>query len=196
MLQTVNIRPATPKDAPALADLIVMAGDGLPLYVWDSMREGGETAMDVGRRRAQRTEGGFSYLNADVAENGAQVISSIISYALPKEVTPVDPTEVPAMFVPFLELETLVPDTWYINVLATYPNGRKRGAATALLTHAETRARRAGHSAMSIITGDTNPALQMYERFGFAEIARRQMVKDDWDYDGTEWVLLKKELTP
>ena len=196
MSQTVKIRPATPKDAPALADLIVMAGDGLPLYVWDSMREGDETVMDVGRRRATRTEGGFSYLNAAVAENGGQVISSIISYALPKEVTPVDPNEVPAMFVPFLELETLVPDSWYVNVLATYPNRRKRGAATALLTHAEQRARDEGHNTMSIITSDINPALQMYERFGFAEIARRQMVKDDWDYDGTEWVLLKKELTP
>lgn len=196
MSRTIDIRPATPKDIPALADLIVMAGDGLPLYVWDSMREGDETVMDVGRRRAARTEGGFSYLNADVAENGGQVISSIISYALPKEVAPVDPAEVPAMFVPLLELETLVPDSWYVNVLATYPNRRKRGAATALLAHAEQRARERGHRAMSIITGDINPALRMYERFGFTEIARSAMVKDDWDYDGTEWVLLKKELGP
>ena len=61
-----RIRPATKADAHALADLINFAGEGLPLYLWKKMAEPGETAWEVGRRRAKREDGGFSYRNATV----------------------------------------------------------------------------------------------------------------------------------
>ena len=42
------------------------------------------------------------------------------------------------MFVPLQELENLAPGTWYVNVLAAYPEHRGQGYGTALLAVAET----------------------------------------------------------
>jgi hypothetical protein len=36
----------------------------------------------------------------------------------------------PAMFVPLQELENLAPGTWYVNVLAAYPEHRSQGHGT------------------------------------------------------------------
>lgn len=63
-------RPATRDDAPALAELVNFAGEGLPVYLWEKSKEPGETVWDVGRRRAEREEGNFSYRNALVANPG------------------------------------------------------------------------------------------------------------------------------
>ena len=67
------VRGACREDAEALAELIDMAGEGLPLYLWAKMAKPGETAREVGRRRAAREEGGFSYKNAIVIDQGGIV---------------------------------------------------------------------------------------------------------------------------
>ena len=47
-------RRAAIEDAPILAELVNYAGDGLPLHLWSKMAAPGESAWDVGRRRAAR----------------------------------------------------------------------------------------------------------------------------------------------
>ncbi|NJO33793.1 MAG: hypothetical protein HC869_12240 [Rhodospirillales bacterium] len=48
---------------------------------------------------------------------------------------------------------------------------------------------------MSVIVSDANPgARRLYERCGYREAAVRTMVKDDWQNDGRNWVLLTKAL--
>ena len=71
-------RAATPEDAAALAELIDLAGEGLPLYLWERMAEPGETAWDVGRRRARRESGAFSYRNAVVAERHGKTAGCLV----------------------------------------------------------------------------------------------------------------------
>jgi hypothetical protein len=83
-------RPATPGDAPALAELVNVAGEGLPVYLWSRMAEAGESAWDVGRRRAMRETGSFSYRNATVAERDGRVIAGLIGYPLPDRPEPID----------------------------------------------------------------------------------------------------------
>jgi hypothetical protein len=73
-------RYATPDDAEALAELINFAGEGLPLYLWTSMAGPGESAWEVGRRRALREVGSFSYRNAVIAEAGGRIVASLIGY--------------------------------------------------------------------------------------------------------------------
>jgi hypothetical protein len=73
-------RRATPDDAHALAELIDFAGEGMPSYLWARMAEPGEGIWDVGRRRAKREEGGFSYRNAVVLEEGGRVAACLIGY--------------------------------------------------------------------------------------------------------------------
>jgi ribosomal protein S18 acetylase RimI-like enzyme len=188
--------PATPEDADALAQLMNMAGAGLPLYLWERMAAPGETAWDVGRRRAQRPEGAFSFRNAATLRAGdtpaGPVMACLIGYGIAEAPEPIDPN-MPAMFVPLQELENLVTGTWYVNVLATFPEHRGKGLGSRLLAFAEHRARSAGTRGTSIIVEDANvKARRLYERHGFREVARRPMVKEDWVNPGTDWVLLLK----
>ncbi len=187
-------RRATPDDAPALAELINFAGEGLPLYLWAQMAEPGESAWDVGRRRALREQGSFSYRNAVVAEVDGGVVASLVGYPLPDEPDPIDYGTMPPMFVPLQELENLAPGTWYVNVLATYPQHRGMGYGTRLLGLAERLAEAAGKAGLSIIVSDANAgARRLYERCGYREVATRATVKEQWENPGENWVLLVKK---
>ena len=159
------------------------------------MAEPGETVWDVGRRRARREEGSFSYRNAVVVEQEGAVVASLIGYPLPDQPEPIDYDEMPALFVPLQELENLAPGTWYVNVLATYPAQRGKGHGTALMHQAERIAAASGKSGLSIIVADANVgARQLYERCGYHETASRPMVKEDWQNPSENWVLLVKTI--
>lgn len=188
--------PATPDDAEALAQLVNMAGEGLPLYLWGRMAGPGQTAWEVGCGRARRTEGAFSYRNAVTVRAGDKadgaVIACLIGYVIPEKPPPVDP-DLPALFVPLQELENLAPGTWYVNVLAVLPEHRGQGHGGRLLALAEAEARAAGRRGLSLIVADANTgARRLYARRGFREAARRRMVKDGWRNPATKWVLLVK----
>lgn len=186
-------RRATPDDARVMAELVDMAGEGLPVYLWTRMAKPGEDAWAVGRQRARREEGSFSYRNATLAEEGGAIVAGLIGYPLPKTPEPIDYATMPAMFVPLQELENLAPATWYVNVLATYPEHRGRGYGSRLLSLADDIAADAGTAGLSIIVNEANTdARRLYERSGYKEAARRPIVKDDWENRGSEWVLLVK----
>jgi hypothetical protein len=119
-------RRATIDDASVLAELVNHAGEGLPLYPWGKMAASGETAWDVGRRRAAREEGSFSYRNATIIEQDGECGGCLIGYEIPDDPSPIA-DDVPAMFVPLQQLETLAPGTWYVNVLAVRPQVRNQG---------------------------------------------------------------------
>ena len=189
-----SIRPATPQDSAALAELVNFAGEGLPLYVWAKIAKDGEDPWAVGRARAAREQGSFSYRNASVIEQDGAVAAALIGYALP-DVPEAIGANMPAMFVPLQELENLAPGTWYVNVLASYPQWRKKGLGTALLAHAETLAEAASTKrGMSVIVADNNVgARRLYERMGYRERAKRPMVKESWQSSGAAWVLLAHE---
>lgn len=189
------IRRARPDDAGALAELINFAGEGLPLYLWESMAEKDETAWDVGRRRAKRDEGGFSYKNAIVLEVDAKVVACLVGYPIPEEPRPIDYGNIPPVLVPLEELEGLAAGTWYVNVLASYPEFRGKGYGTQLLSIAERLAAGAGRIRLSLIVSDANTkAHRLYERCGYRVIAERPMVKEGWQNGGERWVLLTKSL--
>ena len=97
------------------------------------------------------------------------------------------------MGVPLQELENLAPATWYVNVLAVYPEQRGRGLGTTLLGLADELAAAAGSRGLSIIVSDANrTARRLYERCGYRQVAERAMVKDECQSAGLSWVLLVK----
>lgn len=189
-------RPAARQDAAALATLVNIAGEGLPLYLWGKMAEAGEDPWEVGRRRAERESGSFSFRNAIVAELDGRVVACLIGYPLPDVPEPIDRARMPAMFVPLQELENLAPGTWYVNVLAALAEYRGRGYGARLLGVAERLAATMHRSGLSIIVSDANSgARRLYARCGYVEAARRPMVKEAWANAGENWVLLVRPLS-
>ncbi|HEX6103888.1 MAG TPA: GNAT family N-acetyltransferase [Alphaproteobacteria bacterium] len=188
-------RRATPEDAAAMAELVNFAGENLPVYLWAKMAGPGQSAWEYGRLRAQREQGGFSYRNAILVEaEDGRVAGCLIGYPLPRQPEPIPP-DLPAMFVPLQELENLAPATWYVNVVALYPEFRGHGWGSRLLALADRIAGDLGLSGLSIIVSDGNAgARRLYERCGYREAATRPMVKEEWESSGSNWVLLVKGL--
>ncbi|TNC52818.1 GNAT family N-acetyltransferase [Rubellimicrobium rubrum] len=185
-------RRATPDDAGPLTDLVDIAGEGLASYLWAKQAQDGEAPQDVGRRRAIRDEGSFSFRNAVVADDGQRIMAALIGYPLADAPEPI-PDDFPPMFVPMQELENLAAGTWYVNALAAYPESRGHGHGTALLGVAERLARSAGKRGVSMIVSDANPgAWRLYERCGFKAVESRPMVKKGWDNPGSTWTLLMR----
>jgi ribosomal protein S18 acetylase RimI-like enzyme len=190
----VAFRPARHEDAAALAELVNMAGEGLPLQLWETMREAGETAWDVGRRRAGRDAGSFSWRNATLAEVDGEVAGALVGYAQPETPDPIDDA-MPPVFVPLQELENLAPNTWYVNVLAVFSGFRRRGIGGKLLAIADNIAASQGKPGLSVIVSDSNPdARHLYIASGYRETASRPKVKGPLQIEGESWILLTKAL--
>lgn len=190
----ITIRRSAPEGAPDLARLIDIAGEGLPTYLWAKMAEPGQDVWQVGEQRARREEGSFSYRNGWLAETGGTVAGSMIGYGLPDEPVEIGP-EFPPMFVPLQELENLACNSWYINVLAVYPQLQGRGIGSLLIEKAEAVAADTGYGQMSIIVFDANlGARRLYERHGYREAAVKPIVKEGWKTRNSQSVLLLKSL--
>lgn len=188
------LRPAARVDAPTLAVLVNHAGEGLPLHLWSRMAAPGESPWAVGRRRAEREEGGFSYRNATIVELAGACAGALIGYEIPDDPESIGP-DLPPIFVPLQQLENLAPGTWYVNVLAVLPEFRNRGLGARLLAQADEIGRSRAKRGMSVIVSDSNPgARRLYERCGYRLAATRPKVKEDWENPGRDWILLTKTL--
>jgi ribosomal protein S18 acetylase RimI-like enzyme len=191
--KATGIRDARPDDALALAELIAIAGAGIPEWLWSGMAGPGQTPLDVGVRRAMRDQGGFSWRNAIVAETGNRVAGMILGYRLEPEDG--DLTDMEPIFRPFLELEQMVPGSWYINAFAVFEPWRSRGIGARLLAAATERARAAGCVEMSVQTFSQTPRSEaFYIRYGFRRIATRALPEPSICAYGGDTVLLTRPL--
>jgi len=187
-----GMRLATAADGVALAELVNFAGEGLPLHLWRTLAgpDGDPWAVGAARQAAQAEKG-----NVVVVVEGPSVVAAMTGYPLGRELQDIPlGDELPPLVRPIIELERMVPGTWYLNVLATYPRARGRGLGSRLVEVAEACAAAEGLGGVSIIVADGNVgARRLYERLGYREIARAPMVKEDWDNPSEEWILLLKE---
>lgn len=188
------IRAAEPRDADHLVRFINMAADDLPLHFWKKTVGPDGDPLALGRERAARETGNFSYRNAWLAEVGGEVAACLLGYPAALEPEAIAPDTQP-LFVSLIELENLAPGSWYLNVLATCPEHRGKGLGSALIAKAEAVTRDLGRSTISLIAEDTHgDALRLYRAKGFTEVARRPLVKEDWQVDASEWILFIKTL--
>ncbi len=74
-----------------------------------------------------------------------------------------------------LDFET-APDAYNVSEIHVAPPVRSRGVGTALMQHAETRARERSCRVMSLSTLMSNPARRLYERLGFV-VTRSRTVR-------------------
>lgn len=185
------LRPAAPADAPVLAELIDIAGEGFPGHVWAKMAAPGETARDAGRRLVAGAEGDFSHRNAVVATLGGKVVGGLNGFPIPESPAPIDAATMPAPFLPLQELENAGAGSWFVDVVAVLPDFRGRGIGVRLLADARRRADAAGRKTLSLIVSDANAgARRLYERHGFRVMDSRPMVKEGWVNPGRNWILM------
>lgn len=187
------IRPARLADATHLAALVDIAGEGFASYFWSGMAADGQSPFEVGRARAMRDNGSFSWRNAHVAEVGGDVAGALVGYAIDDPVDPVSVAEASDLVRPLMELEAEAPGFWYVNVLAVFAEYRGRGIGQALLANADALGRAAGTKGMAIIVASENEgAVRLYDRAGYAERARRPLVPFPGCRRGGDWVLLTR----
>ena len=195
MVTQPTIRAATLADASALVVLMDIAGEGIPNLLWGSLAAPAQSAIEIGRDRARRDEGGFSYRNAIVAELDGDVAGTLIGYRLDDPYDAGNLDDLSDTARPLVALESKVPGSCYINVLAAFAELRGKGIGTKLLDTAETKGREAGAQSLSVIVGSWNEAAaQLYARVSFADIAREPAaLPPDFPKSG-DWVLMTKPL--
>lgn len=183
----ITLRAATRDDARALAQIIDIAGEGLPGYLWAGMAGPGEAPRDVGMARAARDAGGFSWRNAHLAEVDGQVAGGLISYRLGTDPEPLD--DLPPMLRPLQALENRAPGSHYVNAIATLAPFRGRGVGRALMAQAAALGAEAPELSLIVSSGNA-PALRLHARLGYGERAREPMVGNGWRATGSHWVLM------
>jgi ribosomal protein S18 acetylase RimI-like enzyme len=191
----VHIEDASGEQAPELAFLINLAGEGIPQYLWTGMAQDGEDPMDIGAQRAAREEGGFSYRNARVCMEDGQLLGMMIAYQQPSPYDTSDIDDYPEVVRPLVLLEAEAPGSWYINAVATFEQFRGRGVARELLAEAEAAARAAGCEQMSLIVASENTgARRLYEHLGYRTVATRPVVSYPGCLHGGDWELMTLDL--
>lgn len=185
------LRLANESDAKQLADLVNYAGEGLPHYVWTGLAADGEDPWAVGRaRQAEKAREG----QVVVVDFGRGAVASLTGYKIGSEPVAIG-EDFPALFRPLQELENKALESWYVNVLACYPDYRAQGLGSRLLDLADEIARAESLHRMSVIVASNNHgARRLYERKGYEELATAPCVKEGWETDTENWVLLVKSL--
>lgn len=185
--------PARIEEASDIAALIDIAGHGLPSWLWSSVfeRDEGVSVFELGRERARRDSGGFSWRNAWVARKADSVAGMVLGYSQPDTIETGSLDDLPAIIRPLVELEAEAPGSWYLNAIATYREHRGRGVGAMLMEQAARLARESGAPEVSLIVEDINEtALRLYRRHGFTARAKRPFVPFPSGPRATNWVLM------
>jgi ribosomal protein S18 acetylase RimI-like enzyme len=193
---TPIIRDARRADASALAVLVDIAGEGLPAALWQSWKAPEQTILEYGRERALREEGAFSYRHTLIAECEDEPAACLVGYPLDDPYELSDLEDLPEIVRPMVALEAQAPGSWYVNVLATFPEFRGRGFGAKLLEAADAKGRAANAPAMSVIVGSWNvEAAALYARSGYAARAvERAVLPPGYRHEG-DWILMIKSLS-
>ncbi len=175
--------------------LVDIAGEGMPASMWRTMTAPGQSLLGLGRERARRDTGGFSYRNAIVAEIGGEVVACLVGYRLDDPYNLSGLNEMPELVRPLVLLEAKAPGSRYINVLAAFPEVQHQGLGRQLLDIAESKARELGAPTVSVIVGTWNEgAGRLYARAGFDRLAGEPaMLPPGFPHKGN-WALMVKPL--
>jgi ribosomal protein S18 acetylase RimI-like enzyme len=124
-----------------------------------------------------------------------EVVGAFVAYPLTDPYKAGDVKDLPDVYTPMLELEHEAVGSWYVMTLSLFPEYRNQGFGTAMLTRVRETAKTSGYDRLSImVVSDNSDALRLYERFGFAEVARRRFIPFPGSGDKGDWLLLKKKI--
>jgi ribosomal protein S18 acetylase RimI-like enzyme len=188
-------RRGTPADAEALVDFISYASEGLAPYFWEMLAPPGVSARDYAIRRVLDPQQPITTATLIVGEDEARAVCGLVDFDIPDPAPPVDRQKLPAIIVPIKELEAEAAGTWYINILAAYPENRNRGWGSQLIELARRRATVAGRRHLTLVASNGNHgALRLYARHGFVQVGERPLIREGWRTESTRWLLLRAAL--
>lgn len=173
----MKITRACKADCRAIAELAMMAGEGIPAYFWQQSLKQNEDLFDVGARNAASETENFSYRNTWLSFVDGEVAGMLLAYRLPDADQSDNPEDYPKFIQPLIELENRVPGSFYINMLATYPAFRGQGIGAALMAEAEQQATMVGCNKITVQVFDENTgAVKLYKRLGYSRIDEREVI--------------------
>ncbi len=189
------IRDANPSDAQNLAQLMNIAGSGMPLTRWRQLARKSEDPWDVGNRQVRAESGEFSFQNCRVVQgDGGAVCAMLNSFVMTDELT-TDEVPWPSFADPIQTLEATCVGSYYINFVATFDAYQSNGFAGALLDDAERQAKLSGVSSVKLIVLESKKdVVRLYQHLGYVIIERiaakamGNMFLDD------HWLLMRKDI--
>ena len=189
-----SLRPATRENAVDLAILMDMASRGLVSWLWSTLAEPGQSALEVGRERLrERADLPSHYERWIIAERDGEVAGGFAGYVVPEPYDPGDVSDLPDAYGPLLELEAVAAGSWFLMAIAVYPDFRRQGLGPLLLEAATDAARQSGVGRVSLTVSTVNKiACRLYERHGFREAARRRAIGFPGSGDIGDWLLLSR----
>lgn len=183
-----QFRPATAHDCSTAARLMQIASDGVCDYIWSLHQDEfpGLSRLEIGAQRYAQTEGDFTYRNstlafAEDAKGEMRTQGMMMAYAIPVEkptesVDELSDENSPGMDVlaPY-SLEQ--PNSWYVCMLAVFPEYRGQGIGTQFLDLAVEQARSHHLPQLSLLCFEQNRgALRLYQREGFRVVDQMAVV--------------------
>ncbi len=191
----MHIRKANRSDVNDIAKLALIAGEGIPAWFWKQSAADTQSMEDAGAAKLLSETENFSYRNVHVAVIDDKVAGMILAYRLPDEDNAEDLDELPEFIRPMVELEQCVPGSFYINMLATFPQYRNMSIGTKLMRMVDSLASDAGCSLTSIeVFAQNEGALRLYRRLGYEVAEKRRVVPHECHpYDG-ELLLLTRHV--
>lgn len=199
-IEAARIRRADPADALSCAQLLSIASHGMAEALYADLVPGQATEQIIADRRI-RTEGrASSSRNWWVAEDaGGRIAGGLNAYPMDGKVQPPRDDELGEerirLFRPVVELEAEAPGTYFVNVLAVFPEYRHGGLARRLIALAESEARAVGMRALSLTTFEDDTRLVgYYQRLGFALVASRPLVPHERLQVAGNFILMVKQL--
>lgn len=192
---SIAIRPACTTDGGHIARLAMLAGEGIPAYFWNQVKQANESVVEAGARRVASDETNFSYKNAHVALYEEQIAGLLLGYKIVSIPSDEEINNAPEFIRPLLLMDRKVPGTFYINMLATYPEFRGKGIGRALMMHAEAVAASMNIDALSLqVFNENKHALEFYFRLGYRKVAELPVVPHECHPYTDRVYLLKKDL--
>ena len=180
---TTEIRPAARDDIPDLSKLLILAAGGIIDALYHGLIPGKPT-NEIVERRLQREGTTGSFENCWVATHDGRVAGELHAYPMDdlKNDPPDDliPEERFAVLEPFDRFDPLAAGSYYVNVVAVYPEFQGRGIGTKLLDLARAQAEARGFDKLSIVVAEENAgAVRLYRRAGYLEAARHPSARHE-----------------
>lgn len=185
-MNKITIRPGKPTDAGVLRRVFEYASHGLSPYLWERSA-GPEQDYDsfVQSRMVSKIQDPEQVIQ--VAEVEGRPVGGILTYRI---LEPQSLDGLSAMDRSFVEVDNRLFPSVYVNAIAVFPEYRRKGVASALLSRAQYDAA-LENLPISLSVCDANPgAVSTYEANGYRHVGQVRMEKEDWQGAGKQWLLM------